>query len=149
MNDPATSSGITRNWPGWIRIWVVAACVVPFFSIQPTLANLKPGPGEVAAVFFAFYVAHAAALFCIAWLLSRATLVVEWVIAGFSSGGKTTAKLFLLAISALFIALWMRYDVVAISGSRDYFQFLIWDRWTGEAQTSWGECKHEQPTERI
>lgn len=149
MNDPATSAGFTSNWPGWIRVWVVATCVVPLFSIQSTLANLKPGPGEVAAVFFALFVAHSAALFCLAWLLSRTTLVVEWVAAGFSSRGKKTAKLFLLAISAVFVALWMRYDLVAFSGNRDYFQYLIWDRWTGEARTSWGECKHERPTERI
>jgi len=49
----------------------------------------------------------------------------------------------------MFVALWMRYDVVAFSGNRDYFYYLIRDRWTGETHTSWGECKYERPTERI
>ena len=120
MVDQAEAKGITRNWPGWIRVWIVATCVVPFFSIQPTLANLKPGPGEIAAVAFALFVAHSAALFCVSWLLSRATRVAEWVAAGFSPRGITTAKLFLLAIAAMFVALWIRYDVVAFSDNRDY-----------------------------
>jgi hypothetical protein len=44
---------------------------------------------------------------------------------------------------------WMRYDIVTVTGAQDYYLYLIWDRWTGKATTSWSNCSNLKPVDQI
>jgi len=43
----------------------------------------------------------------------------------------------------------MRYDIVTVTGAQDYYLYLIWDRWTGKATTSWSNCSNLKPVDQI
>lgn len=145
----STDYGITKNWPGWIRVWAVASFIAPFWTLPPVLARFTIGPGEIAAVVFSLFIGTSAALMFVFWFLSRVIRILAWVAAGFTQSGKAAAKFAMIASAGLSVAFWMRYDVVAITGAQDYYLYLIWDRWTGKAITSWSNCSSPRPVDQI
>jgi hypothetical protein len=145
----STDYGVMKNWPGWVRLWSVASFIVPFWTIPPVLARFTIGPGEIAAVVFSLFIGTSAALMFTFWLFSRVVRILAWVAAGFTQSGKTAVKLAVIAAAGLSVAFWMRYDIVAVTGAQDYYLYLIWDRWTGKATTSWSNCSNPKPVDQI
>lgn len=137
-----------KQLPGRVRVVLVFALIVPIPFFLFVLSKL-PDSTEAGEI-LGWWLGLVAASAILGYILTAFVSLMLWIQNGFDELTWTRATrmlsrlsifVIILAAGVLFAA-YARFDVVAVvSRSGTYYEYLVWDRWSGDTYLETGSTE--------